>query len=48
MDTFRHRDHQPRVWLGIGLHNEPAVRRVAFTSPTSLISEMVKMITHPD
>ncbi|KAL4071934.1 DAK1 DegV-like protein [Scleroderma citrinum] len=32
------------VELGLGLHNEPGVQRVALTSPTSLISEMVKMI----
>ncbi|KAL4076580.1 hypothetical protein V8B97DRAFT_2021936 [Scleroderma yunnanense] len=29
------------VELGLGLHNEPGVQRVALTSPTSLISEMM-------
>ncbi|KAI5980600.1 DAK1 DegV-like protein [Pisolithus marmoratus] len=32
------------VELGLGLHNEPGVRRVSLSSPTWLVSEMIKMI----
>lgn len=32
------------VELGLGLHNEPGVRRASLSSPTWLISEMIRMI----
>lgn len=33
-----------QIELGLGLHNEPGVRRVPLTSPECLTSEMVSMI----
>lgn len=33
-----------QIELGLGLHNEPGVRRVPLTSPESLIAEMVSVI----
>ncbi|KAI6144240.1 DAK1 DegV-like protein [Pisolithus tinctorius] len=32
------------IELGLGLHNEPGVRRAPLSSPTWLVSEMIKMI----
>lgn len=33
-----------QIELGLGLHNEPGVRRVPLNSPEWLISEMVRVI----